>query len=262
MTFRGSFVFDDVANSRIFVRYEMEGPAGWVRHGQGMYKWGIDTGGQQTSVNPSGTQISNEEYFLYVWDGGVEDFLGEVNLARTGPDGVTGGFPPIIGPDLACGSDCVGTGSPNLGGPQIANNNPDIGYRLFGNVVEMYVTYSALGSTSGNPLGGIHDLCFIMTGEGTATNENLDQTNFCDNTANAVGPVTEGGVFCGSAPGALTIVKDTVPDYAPAEFRFEVQGNPPGSGGRRSAPGPGHVGVRQRSPRPMGGVRHGAALGP
>jgi hypothetical protein len=222
-------VYDDEANQRIFIRYEFYANTGWPRGGKGMFKWAIDTDGSLVNYkNPSGTQIQNEEFFLFVWDNGVEDEIGEVNLSYSGPDGAGAGWPSFIGPATSCGSDCVGTGSTALGGPQIANNNPDVGYRLDGSVIEMYVSYGALGSQGGNPVTGLMDLCLVGVGEATATNYNMDQASSCDSTVNAVGSVTN-GVFCGSEPAALTIIEDTVPDLASAEFNFSVQGPSPQS---------------------------------
>ena len=225
------YVFDDVANQRIFVKYETYGNAGWPKGGKGIYKWAIDTAGQQAAYSSgAGTHFDNAEYVLYVWDNGFEDEIGEMNLVDVGldqsdKDAVQLKTPADIGPHTACGNDCVGTltdtngnGEADLGEPQIANNNPDIGYRLSGNQVEMYVSYSAIGVT------WIIDLCLVGVGESTATNYNLDQASSCDNTKNGGGGQHRAMACSAASRRARSRSSRTPSPTTHSPNRFELRG--------------------------------------
>lgn len=245
----------------LYLRMVNVSPAGWPSTqptGQARYKWffDIDAGGARIV----GTNAFHVEYLLLLEDrtngsnvDGARDRLGELTLIQSnfnpvgaplgsftevwnlGNSGlyISGPDPSVCPCNLANGGtmDCLcnryremGTGTAGTGGPQGAEG-ADIGYRMEGNVVDMYVSWAALG----NPQD---DVCLIWATD--INNPNLDQTPNCDRVEENINACAIRVV----PKGTITVVKDTEPQDAqdfgftstgglsPASFTLDDDGDP------------------------------------
>ena len=118
-----------------------------------------------------------------------QDGFGEIGLYNINTDA------EVYGPAVGCLANCVGTGTAGAGGPQSAVNDDNVGYRIVGNTMEMYISYSQLGVT------GATDLCLLFAVEGSDSQANLNQASSCDSTINSTGSYVN-GVLCIVAPTA------------------------------------------------------------
>jgi hypothetical protein len=151
------------------------------------YKWWFDTGG--TAATISGTSVSNAEYLIAVEDqtsnandpNGPRDQLGEMtlmdDLANAGISARWASHSHYLtnAPDTSPSPSTLwrrtlGSGTAGVGGPQQAMGNADIGYRVTGNNVDIYVSRAAVGNPA-NP-------CVIWASDTQSTN--LDQAPDCD----------------------------------------------------------------------------------
>jgi hypothetical protein len=192
--------FDDAVNGLLFLRTTFQANTGWPGTPpagpflNGGYKWAFDTNGD-LAFNASGTQILNAEGALFLVDrnppGGAvnQDGFGEIGLYNITTDA------EIYGPAVTCLANCVGTGTAGAGGPQSAVNDNNIGFRIVGDTMEMYISYSQLGVT------GATGLCLLFGVEGTDSQANLNQASTCDSTSNSTGSYVN-GVLCIVAPTA------------------------------------------------------------
>ncbi len=166
-------------------------PAGWPgtngATSEARYKWWVDTAGGNTSV--FGTSVANAEYLLMVEDRTDNaddpttdrDQLGEQTLmddptnigftSRWSNGLAYGTGVPNAGP---AGTDWVrelGAGTAGTGGPQSVLG-ADIGYRIQGDTLDMYVSWDQLG------LNGPTNVCVLWATD--ISNTNLDQAPNCD----------------------------------------------------------------------------------
>jgi hypothetical protein len=169
----------------LYLRLETVDPAGWPSaspSGEARYKWFIDL---NSDAYRSGGSIYDAEYELIVEDLTVfpdptigRNLLGEITLMD---DLANVGFttrwdsntPPRYttnGPSSPQWRRALGAGVAGTGGPQAVETDPDIGYRISGNFVDMYVSRSAIGSPSAIGV-------FWAT---EPHNNNLDQSPNCD----------------------------------------------------------------------------------
>lgn len=190
----------------IYLRMETVNPAGWSGTGPGSpsqarFKWWFDTVGQDASI--FGTSVANAEFQLILEDrfnngGGVtgestpRDGLGELtfmddfeheqfttrwNNPAASPVEYVRNMPGTTQSTDSGGNSThwvrvLGTGTPHppAGGTQSAMSDPNIGYMLSGNFVDMYVSLTALH----NPA----KICLIWATD--IHNVNLDQAPNCD----------------------------------------------------------------------------------
>lgn len=181
-----------VDDAYLYLRLENVGSAGWPGtgpSGEARYKWFIDTAGGD--VQRSGGNVVNAEFLLMVEDltdnandpSGPRDQVGEITLM----DAIgTGDFtarwdsanPPRYTTNTPDGTPSPsnywrrlpGTGAAGVGGLQGVESDPDVGYRVTGTYVDMYVRLAHLGSPASVQ---------VMWASDTNTN-NLDQSPNCD----------------------------------------------------------------------------------
>ena len=190
----------------IYLRMETVNPAGWSgtgpgSPGQARFKWWFCTVGPDASI--FGTSVANAEFQLILEDrfnngGGVtgestpRDGLGELTLMddleheqfttrwnnpAASPVEYVRNMPGTTQSTDSGGNSTLwyrvlgtGTSHPPAGGAQSAMSDPNIGYMLSGNFVDMYVSLAALN----NPA----KICLIWATD--IHNNNLDQAPNCD----------------------------------------------------------------------------------
>ena len=144
--------------------------AGWPNPnpaGEARYKWFIDTG---TDAMLAGTTVTNADWLLVVEDRATapdptlgRNLLGEQTLMDDLANvGFTtrwgGGAPPGYmnnAPASALWQRVVGTGTPGTGGLQQSMTDPDIGYRIVGTFVDMYVRRAAISNPGSRIVPGL-----------------------------------------------------------------------------------------------------------
>ena len=194
----------------LYLRMQTVGDAGWPSAANGSpnearYKWFFDV--DQGGAEINGTNAFHVEYLLMVEDrldntglpGTVDetrDALGEVYLLESSfdpnapsPQGdfsevwtvpepdpyiQVGGLPGSNTYDWIREFD-ADAGTPGLGGPQGVEGT-DIGYRITGDYVDMYVSWQALGNPDG--------VCLLWATD--AHVPNLDQTPNCDRVSHPI----------------------------------------------------------------------------
>lgn len=199
----GAFFATDA--SYFYLRLETLADAGWPgisgSPSEARYKWWFDTGGTTASIN--GTSVNDAEFLIAVEDltdnandpNEPRDQLGEMTLMDDlANDGFTARWGShsvylVNSPDTSPSPSglwrrTLGAGTPGVGGPQQAMSNADVGFRIAGNVVDIYVSRAAVG----NPTNA----CVIWAADIQATN--LDQAPNCDRPA---------------SPMCLEVVEDT-----------------------------------------------------
>jgi hypothetical protein len=178
-----------VDSDYIYLRMETDTEPGWPSTGsQGVarYKWWFDINGTEAYVH--GTSVENAEFLLILEDrtdksndDGSRDKWGEITLmddlanigfAKRWNKGGSGGY--ITNTTDSGGPSSywvreLGYGMPVVGGPQGVNGT-DIGYRISGNFVDMYVSRMRLGDPT--------SVCLIWATDNQ--NPNLDQAPDCD----------------------------------------------------------------------------------
>ncbi|MFC1505787.1 hypothetical protein ACFLQ6_01815 [Thermoproteota archaeon] len=186
----------------LYLRMETVNDAGWEGSGatrDARFKWWFDTVGQDASI--FGTSVANAEFQIILEDrfnngGGVKgestppDGLGELTLIddfehdQFTPRWNNPAASPVEyvqnTPGTTQGTDSggastlwyrvLGTGSLAPSGPQSSMSDPNIGYSISGEFVDMYVSLAALG----NPA----KICLIWATD--IHNVNLDQAPNCD----------------------------------------------------------------------------------
>jgi uncharacterized repeat protein (TIGR01451 family) len=186
----------------LYLRMETVNDAGWSGSGatrDARFKWWFDTVGQDANI--FGTSVANAEFQIILEDrfdnaGGVTgestppDGLGELTLIddfehdQFTPRWNNPAASPIEyvqnTPGTTQGTDSggastlwhrvLGTGSQAPSGPQSSMTDPNIGYQISGEFVDMYVSLAALG----NPA----KICLIWATD--LHNINLDQAPDCD----------------------------------------------------------------------------------
>ena len=210
----------NVTSQYIFLRMRTVNPAGWSATtpgspGEARFKWWFDTVGQDASI--FGTSVANAEFQLILEDrfantGGVtgestpRDGLGELtfmddfghdvfttrwNNPAASPVEYVRNIPGTTQSTDSGGNSTLwhrvlGTGTPHppTGGTQSAMSDPNIGYRLSGNFVDMYVSLAALG----NPA----KICLIWATD--IHNPNLDQAPNCDRPEETEDCFPDGGI--------------------------------------------------------------------
>ena len=176
-------------------------PAGWSSTasgspGEARFKWWFDTVGQDAFV--FGTSVANAEYLIMLEDrfnnaggvnseGGPRDGLGELtfmdDLAHAGftarwnnpaasPVEYVQNTPGTLPSPSTLWHRVLGSGTahPPTGGLQSSTSDPDIGYQINGQFVDMYVSLAALGHPA--------KICLIWATDNH--DENLDQAPNCD----------------------------------------------------------------------------------
>ncbi len=183
-------LFYAVDSDYMYLRMETSSPAGWpstAPAGEARYKWWIDT---NLDAYVSGTSVYKAEFLLMLEDlsdpNSVpynRDKLGELTLMD---DLANVGFqnrwnstnPPDYVPNTPDTSPSpspywrrvYGTGTAGTGGPQGIITDPDIGYRVNGSYVDMYVSWDVLGDPA--------QVCVIWATDNH--DPNLDQAPNCD----------------------------------------------------------------------------------
>ena len=175
-----TFYYYDEVEDFLFLRLENVGPAGWdgTVLDPGRYKWFFDTDGRTGGILAtwSGNIVEDAEFGLFVDDlphpGG--DGLGTLSLF------VFGTWPP----SLPAVGPLNGTGTALLGGPQGIATDDDIGYRVDGVYVDMYVSMTALGGVA------IADVSLLWATD--LENTNWPQAPHCDSPDGGFQPVVPG----------------------------------------------------------------------
>ena len=204
----------------IYLRMKTVGPAGWSGTGtsspaQARFKWWFDTVGQDASI--FGTSVANAEFQIILEDrfnnaGGVtgestpRDGLGELtfmddfghddfttrwNNPAASPVEYVRNIPGTTQSTDSGGNSTLwhrvlgsGTAHPPTGGAQSAMSDPNIGYMLSGNFVDMYVSLAALGNPS--------KICLIWATD--IHDPNLDQAPNCDAPEETEDCFPDGGI--------------------------------------------------------------------
>ena len=183
----GTGAFYALDEDTLFLRLQNASDAGWPNanpSGEARYKWFIDAGDDAALL---GTTVLNADWLLVVEDRATapdptlgRNLLGEQtlmdDLANVGFTTRWGGGSPAgymnNGPASGLWRRVIGAGTPGAGGPQEAVGDADIGYRITGTNLDMYVRRSALS----NP--GTIRLLWATTSQGS----NLDNAPACDTT--------------------------------------------------------------------------------
>ena len=210
----------NVTTQYIFLRMRTVNPAGWSATtpgspGEARFKWWFDTVGQDANI--FGTSVANAEFQIILEDrfnnaGGItaeatpRDGLGELTLIddfghdqfttrwnnpSASPVEYVRNIPGTTQSTDSGGNSTLwhrvlgtGTSHPPTGGAQSAMSDPNIGYRLSGNFVDMYVSLAALG----NPA----KICLIWATD--IHNQNLDQAPNCDRPEETDECFPDGGI--------------------------------------------------------------------
>jgi hypothetical protein len=228
-------VYYQVEQGYLFLRMETRAAAGWPGTGTShpaRFKWLFDLEGTPAAI-VSGGQVRYAEFLLMVEDlsnsndtdfaKNNRDHIGEITLMddfvhneendgfrqwdATNPPHYTDNSPSEGVSPSPIWRRVLGTGTPGAGGLQSALG-PEIGYRLDGNRVDMYVELAHLSDVP------ITEICPIWATDQQDTN--LDQAPCCDR------PETDSCIPIETV-GTIEIVKDTLPDSAES---FGFTGNP------------------------------------
>jgi len=167
------------------LRLQNAGPAGWpdtTPQGTARYKWFLDVNGGGALV---GGTVVGAEYQIMVEDLATapdptpgRNLLGEVTLLddlanvgfTTRWDSTTPPRYTTNAPGSTIWRRELGSGTPGTGGPQSTSGDPEIGYRIDGAYVDMFVSLALIGDVSALRLLWATD----------PQNVNLDQSPNCD----------------------------------------------------------------------------------
>jgi hypothetical protein len=211
-------LFYNVDGGFLFLRMATRDLAGWPDtsgSGKARFKWFFDTANDDGVVQ--GGRVRNAEYMLMLEDladngtypAGDRDLLGEIflldDLANVGFTSRWNSTNPPLYSTNAIGSPLwireIGSGTPGVGGPQSALGT-EIGYRIDGVYVDMYIDLALLGNPSSLRLLWLTD----------QQDTQLEQAPCCDRPDDALFIVLP-------TTGTISIVKEAIPEGA-TDFDF------------------------------------------
>lgn len=218
-----SATFYNVREGYLFLRMQNRADAGWPStgpQGKARYKWFFDTANDDGRVQ--GGSVRDAEFMVMVEDLTLNssdptltrDQLGELTFLdaipyerfqtrwnSTNPPRYTTNTPSNSPSPSPYWRRLLGSGTAGTGGPQGVMGE-DVGYRITGQYMDMYVKLSHIGNPTSMPVLWLTD----------QQDTNLDQAPCCDRPEDAQ-------FIDLDLTGDITIVKDAQPDD-PQDFSF------------------------------------------